>query len=93
MKKVCLSAPRIIRYAPVRLSIDGRSLGMCQETLNNSPAALVAYDAGLKVIEALVGSNVTTEKENLKAFLAQRELWRWTERLLRRRNVLAARHL
>lgn len=69
--------------------------GMCHESLNKTSAALQAYDAGLRLIESLdlLAVVAKDEKTSSAAFKEYRELWRWVERLLRRRCVIASRRL
>lgn len=75
---------------------------MSHESLNRASAALQAYDAGLKFIRTLnllPSSRASTksigqvDKPEIMVFKEQRELWRWIERLLRRRAILACRKL
>jgi hypothetical protein len=68
---------------------------MSRESLNQISAALQAYDAGLRLIESLdlLAVAAKDEKTPSAAFKEYRELWRWVERLLRRRCVIASRRL
>ncbi|KAF8321268.1 hypothetical protein DL93DRAFT_2052034 [Clavulina sp. PMI_390] len=75
---------------------------MSQESLNHVSDALKAYDAGAKLIETLglipsshgsISTTAKSEKSDAASFRDQRELWRWVERLLRRRAIVASQRL
>lgn len=68
---------------------------MSHESLNKVSAALQAYDAGLQLVQSLDLLGITTkdEKAVTAVFREYRELWRWVERLLRRRCIIASRRL
>jgi hypothetical protein len=72
-------------------------VGMSLELVNQTPAALDAYNAGFRLIDDLAATKPRKgpkdEKVIVQAFKDHRELWRWIERLLRRRCIVAARQL
>lgn len=70
------------------------NLGMSQEILNKPSAALAAYDAGLRLLQSVdYITSAHDEKAQPAAFRELREFWRWGERTLRRRAIVASRRL
>lgn len=65
---------------------------MAHERLGDFAAALVAYDAGIPLLDRLAVSRASPQgKARNELFVKYRELWRWSERIFRGAVVVASK--
>jgi len=64
---------------------------MAYESILDYVPALNAYDLGIPLLDTLALTKVNPiGKAKIESFGSYRELWRWSERLIRRAVIVAA---